>query len=322
MQKWDDYVRKLIAEINKYESAIVVGITGSHLRRKKDDKYLRVYVNGGDALKIPLKEGNVFKFADDYFKAEYFGKSELQRIGEIKEIVLNNPYAWNEYENEYALLGEYLRYVESATKKKFGSLKETSNAKERMNQIKLFKKLMSDSSKDYAFMDVEFQTICEMNYSDKEIEEWLKSHSDTKGMHCGKPDYIAICPNGFYMIELKTNKGSIEGKAGIGEHNDDFKELIEMNKKNQVLVAELKERLQVMYDYGLLNKSYNDLAESILDKDVKELSVDAKYLFITNENFTEEQCRRIISEKGIDEKDVIFEENAICELGWNKIENF
>ena len=102
--------------------------------------------------------------------------------------------------------------------------------------------------------------------------------------------------------------GSIKGKAGIGEHNDDFKVLIEMNKKNQVLVTELQKRLKVMYDYGLLNESYNVWAKSILGKDVEELSVDAKYLFITNEKLTEDQCRRIISEKGIDEKDVIFED--------------
>lgn len=53
MQKWNEYVRELISEINKYESAIVVGISGSHKRSR--DNRLRVYLNGGDALRIPLK---------------------------------------------------------------------------------------------------------------------------------------------------------------------------------------------------------------------------------------------------------------------------
>ena len=291
MQKWDEYIRELIAEINKYESAIIVGITGSYLRRQSKDNRLRVYVNGGDALKIPLKAGNKFGFADKYFKEDYFDKSELRRVEEIKGIVLSNPYAWK----EYALLKEYLGYVESATEKKFGSSKKTSKEKERMDQIKLFKKLMSDASKDYAFMDFEFQTIPEMNYSREDIDNWRKTNGDTKGMHCGKPDYIAICPNGFYMIELKTNMGSMGGKSGLGKHKDDFNDLIDMNKKNrknQVLITELKKRLEVMYNYRLLNESYNNLAKCILGKDEKELSVDAKYLFITNENFTEEQCRK------------------------------
>ena len=91
MQKWDEYIRELIAEINKYESAIIVGITGSYLRRQSQDNRLRVYVNGGDALKIPLKAGNKFGFADKYFKEDYFDKSELRRVEEIKGIVLSNP---------------------------------------------------------------------------------------------------------------------------------------------------------------------------------------------------------------------------------------
>lgn len=87
MQKWDEYVRELIAEINKYESAIIVGRSGSHLRKGSGYNYLRVYVNGGDALKIPLKEGNVFKFTEPYFNEKYLDKSELERIEEIKGIV-------------------------------------------------------------------------------------------------------------------------------------------------------------------------------------------------------------------------------------------
>ena len=70
MQKWDEYVRELIAEINKYESAIIVGITGSYLRRQSKDNCLRVYVNGGDALKIPLSERGKFKFANNSFNLD------------------------------------------------------------------------------------------------------------------------------------------------------------------------------------------------------------------------------------------------------------
>lgn len=208
------------------------------------------------------------------------------------------------------MLEEYLGYIESATKKKFGSSKITKKEKERMDQIKLFKKLRSDSSWGYAFMDVEFQTIPEMNYPRECIDEWRKTYGNKKRMPCGKPDYIAICQNGFYMIELKTNKGSTTGKAGSGEHDKDFKRLIKMNKENQVLVKELKERLRVMYDYGLLNESCNDWVKDILGKDEKKLSVGAKHLFVINENLTEEQCRKIISEEGIDEKDVIFEDKC------------
>ena len=91
MQKWDAYVRELIAEINKYEFAIVVGRSGSYLRKGSGYYYLRVYVNGGDALKIPLKAGNKFGFADKYFKEDYFDKSKLRRVEEIKGIVLSNP---------------------------------------------------------------------------------------------------------------------------------------------------------------------------------------------------------------------------------------
>lgn len=208
------------------------------------------------------------------------------------------------------MLGEYLGYIESATKKKFGGSKITKKEKERMDQIKLFKKLRSDSARGYAFMDVEFQTIPEMNYPRDCIDKWRKTYGNKKRMPCGKPDYIAICPNGFYMIELKTNMGSTRGGAGSGKHDTDFKKLINMNKENQVLVKELKERLRVMYDYKLLNESSNDWAKDILGEDEKKLSVDAKHLFITSENFTEEQCRKIISKMGIEEKDVIFEDKC------------
>lgn len=306
MNKWDAYVHELITEIRNNENAIVVGITGSYVRRKAADKVLRVYMNGGFILNIPLTEKE-FLFADDYLEEEYryLNQEEQDAVNKIKEAVSSNLYAWKE--NEYALLKEYLKYMEKATKNKFGSLKNSSTSKERMYQINLFRKLLADDSKEYAFVDVEFQTIAEMNYSPEEIEAWKKEHGSIKGLHCGKPDYIAIQEGGFLLIELKTNKKSLEGAAGIEEHSDDFDVLLNMNKRNHILATELKERLQVAYDYGVMNDAYLDLAERILHTDVEELTVSEKYLFIPNEEFSREECEAFIEKKGIDKSKVLFE---------------
>lgn len=308
MTKWDAYVRELVLEIKKNESAVVVGITGSYVRRKPEDKCLRVYMNGGDVLKLHL-EKEKFEFASKkYLTKTYLNEWELKRIEEIKKNVLKNLYTWRE--QDYSLLKEYLTYMEKATRKKFGELKSSATKmhKERMYQMNFFKKLVSDTSKEYAFMDVEFQTIREMNYPDEKIAAWKKKYGNKKRMHCGKPDYIAIHEGGFYIVELKTNEKSLGGKAGIKEHDNDFNVFIEMNKKNQVFATELKERLKVMYEYGLLNNSYRGLAERILNKRTDELTISERYMFITNKEFTKEQCEKYVEKMGIDKSKVIYEE--------------
>ena len=306
MCKWDDYVYELLRELKRNSKAIVVGITGSHIRRNSNDKSLRVYMNGGRILRISLSEGE-FEFGKDYLEEKYLylDRDEQDTVQKIMDIVSTDCYAWKD--NNYKLLNEYLYYMDKATKKKYGTLKHSNTSKERMYQINLFKKLVENDTPTYTFIDVEFQTIAEMNYPAELIQEWIKQHGHTKGMHRGRTDYIAIHEGGFFLIELKTNKDSLNGSAGIQEHRDDFENLIKMNQNNYILARELKERLQVMYDYELIKDSSRNLAENVLNMDIYDLKIEERYLFITNELLTKEMCEAYIKEKGIDKNKVIFQ---------------
>lgn len=307
MSKWDKYICELLEEIKKNDKAVAVGITGSYIRRNNKDKSLRIYMNGGRILRIPLSEGD-FEFGDDYLEEKhlYLEKEEQDAVRKIVDAVLKNPYVWKD--NNYKLLHEYLVFMEKATLKRYGSLKHSGVSKERMYQMNLFKKLVEDDSKEYTFVDVEFQTIAEMNYSIEEIEDWKKEHKNTKGMHCGRPDYIAIQEGGFLIIELKSNKGSLGGSAGIEEHRNDFEVLMKMNRNNHIMATELKARLQTIYDYGVIKDSCRTLAQRILNMEVSDLTIDERYLFITNAALTKDMCEVYIEEKGIDKSKVIFEE--------------
>ena len=70
---------------------------------------------------------------------------------------------------------------------------------------------------------------------------------------------------------------------------------------------ELKQRLKVMYEKHLLNDSYRELAEKILGTEEDKLQISDRYLFITNEKLTEEECRAYIRKNEIDLNKVIFE---------------
>ena len=53
MNEWESYVKELIKKINETDDAVVLGVTGSKENRKEK---LRVYMNGGCVLQIPLKK--------------------------------------------------------------------------------------------------------------------------------------------------------------------------------------------------------------------------------------------------------------------------
>jgi len=120
-------IKELIQKINDFNNTVVVGITGSYLRRKPEDLCLRVYVNGSPIITIPLKTtGNIdIKLNKSYIKADknnlknegkpyYFENEEvLNRVIEIENYACKNFTKWQD--NDYALLKEYLGYIIAAT---------------------------------------------------------------------------------------------------------------------------------------------------------------------------------------------------------------
>lgn len=300
--EWKEYVDNLIKEIVKVDSAVIVGITGSYLRRESNNKCLRVYMNGGRTVDIPLSER---KFTFHNYSS-YWTDSDKKRISTIKDTLEEDKYAWKK--DDYALLKEYLEIMDKATKAKFAKYQKSQDVKkERMYQTSFFK---NGKNKDYCIVDIEFQSIEEMNYYPLESEKakWLKEHPDRVKVHCGKPDYIAISEKGFWIMELKTNAEACKpGGAGLKEHNDDIDHMIEVNKKNHVLAKELKARLEILVQYKLIKKEFIEMAKKIIAMDDSEISLEKKYLFITNEHFTKEKCENELRNNGIDSKLAIIE---------------
>lgn len=309
-RNWEVYVKKLIGEISKNENAVIVGITGSYknnlqryekwgFKRKAENWKLRVYMNGGYILGIPLEERKFEFMSDEYFKEKYLSEDEKKQIEQIVNEVSTDKYAWEK--GNFKLLTEYLNFMEKATENKFKNSKGMSVTKERMYQIRLFKKLMETPSDEYALMDVEYQSIAEMNYTEEKLIEITKKR---ESLHKGKPDYVAICKDGFLLIELKTNREALVGKAGVEEHSKDLKNLIEINKKNLYLANELKQRLRVMYEMDLLNASCREMAETILNTDADKLSIKDAYMFIIdNKKLTEKECTDFLDKCEINKND-------------------
>ena len=145
--EWKVYVQELIAQIRRISGTAIVGVYGCHYksdyRKCKEYNRLRVYVNGGAAFQIPLKS-KVFQFADDYMKEPYLDKDTIERINKIMKAVRENPFKFRD--NDFALLREYLNYMQKATHDKFGELLSGKNgsSKEREYQVKLYKQLVVD----------------------------------------------------------------------------------------------------------------------------------------------------------------------------------
>lgn len=308
---WNVYIRELIREIKKLEGTAIVGVSGSYYkcdyRSSKEVNLLRVYLNGGDALQIPLKSKK-FKFADTYLKTPYMDDNTIKRIQVIKGEIDNDPYKFRE--NDFALLKEYLGYMQKATGEKYDKSMTAKNgsSKERKYQILLFKKLVDVPREDVCFFDLEFQTIAEMNYDVEYVKKWVEDEKDIRSLHTGKPDYIAFSKNGFEIIELKTNVGACDGNAGLGDHNNDFDNIILKNKENHIFVTELIRRLKVMYDFDLINPKSKETAKTILNMNKEDINIEAKYMFITNPDFTREMCERKIKEYGFKDDECIIVE--------------
>lgn len=299
--EWKKYVQELIVEIKKQPGVAIVGVSGcyykSDYRSCEEKNLLRVYVNGGDVLQIPLKS-TTFQFAKTYLKEPYLDKDTIERIEEIKKAVKDNPFKFKE--KDYALLKEYFGYMQKATDVKFdkSSTGKNGSSKERKYQVVLYKQLIEEPRDDMGFFDLEFQTIAEMNYGIEYVKEWLSEGKDVRKLHTGKPDYIAFNEEGFVVVELKTNSASCDGNAGLGEHNSDFDNIIMINKENHIFVTELLRRLQVMCDFDLINDKWKATAYNILKMEKDEIKLCIKYMFITNPDFTKEMCEKKINDYG------------------------
>jgi hypothetical protein len=310
--EWRAYVTDLIGHINKNKDAVVLGVSGSKESRKE---LLRVYMNGGCVLQIPLVKSKKFIFPKTYFyddkkdksKKQYLSKSETDRIICIMHVIEKNPYAWK---NEtYSLLNEFLGYMGNATREKFENTK-SGVVMERKYQTMLYKKMImeKDRKTSLAIVDVEFRTTEKMNWEQEEIEENRRRNKVNKKnsrLHCSKPDFVAATEDGFMLIELKTNSSACEGNAGLDDHNKDFDKLIKFNDKNHYLVEELKERLKYAYQYGLYNTKFKTIIEKLLNKDIEKIKLIDKYLFIPTVQFPKEKIVVIIRKHGIDNKSLV-----------------
>lgn len=308
---WEEYIQEILFEIKKIEGSAIVEVSGcyykSDYRKCKENNTLRVYINGGFALGIPLKS-KVFKFVGKaYLKTPYMDENTIKRIREIEKDISDNPYIFKE--NEFELLKEYFAHIKRATDVKFGKYLtgELGSSKERKYQILLYKKMIETPREDLCFFDIEFQTIAEMQYSIEYVRRWKNHKKNISDLHTGKPDFIAFDKNGFIIIELKTNKESSYGNAGLGDHNKDFKSIIQINKENHVFVTELLRRLKVMYDYNLINEKWESIAENLMNIPKEEIDIKIKYLFITNLDFTKDKCEKTIQDYGLKDNEYIIE---------------
>lgn len=302
MDNWKEYVKKLIAYIEKYNGNVsVVGITGCYDSRENDDSALRVYMNGGCILKISLNVPGYY-YADSYLKPnkKYVTDNEKTQLKRVIEIV-DKDKLWKSGKDDFALLDQYLNIMNTATAKRFN--KEQGENKERSKQTLLYSK--SSKIEDFVLFDFEFQSTDKMNYAnDTEVKEWLKKHPDRKKAHRGKPDYVAFDSDGFVLMELKTNKKSLEGNAGVGDHNDDIDNIIRVNNQNRVLTKELKERLKVSLEYGLINEG-RQTAEKLMNKEDSDIIVKKRFVFLTGKEFSRDYCEKYVKEKNIKDVSII-----------------
>lgn len=319
MNEWDSYVKGLIKNINenKEAGAVVLGVTGSKEKRKER---LRVYMNGGCVLQIPLKESMEFVFGNSYFEKkdkdkkvtycyyDYLDENEISNVQDIINQIKENPHAWKGKDNDYLLLDQYLHFMKKATGKKYNESKSNSGLKERSEQINFYKKQLTRVLEGFpwAIVDVEFQTIEKMNYSSE--EEIQKRKAEQKEIHRSKPDFVAVTEDGFLLVELKTNAKACEGKAGLKDHTNDLKELIRINEQNHYIVEELQDRLRYVDKYQLYNnnRKNRNVVKGLLNKYSKDLKLYDKYLFISNEAlFPKEIIEEIVKKHNIKKEEYV-----------------
>ena len=311
MNEWESYVKELIKKINETDDAVVLGVTGSKENRKEK---LRVYMNGGCVLQIPLKETMKFEFGNLYFEKkdkeaketycyyDYLDKEEIIKVQNIINQIKVNPHAWKD--NDYTLLYQYLCCMKTATEKRFNESKRNSGLKERSEQIRFYKERLTGDFKDFpwAIVDVEFQTTEEMNYSSEELQ---KRKAEQKDIHRSKPDFVAVTEDGFILVELKTNAEACKGTAGLQDHNNDLNKLIRINEQNHYIVEELQDRLRYVDKYQLYNRNYEKVIKGLLSKDSKDLKLYAKYLFFSNEAFPKDKIEEIVKNHKIKKEEYI-----------------
>ena len=311
MNEWESYVKELIKKINKSDDAVVLGVTGT---KEKREERLRVYMNGGRVLQIPLKETMEFLFGNSYFEKTdkitkktncyniYLDRNEIINVQNIINQIKENPHAWRD--NDYLLLDQYLLCMKKATEKRFNESKRNSGLKERSEQIRFYKERLTGDFKDFpwAIVDVEFQTTEEMNYSSEELQ---KRKAEQKDIHRSKPDFVAVTEDGFILVELKTNAEACKGTAGLQDHNNDLNKLIRINEQNHYIVEELQDRLRYVDKYQLYNRNYEKVIKGLLNKDSKDLKLYAKYLFFSNEAFPKEMIEEFVNNYKIKKEDCI-----------------
>ena len=311
MNEWESYVKELIKKINKSDDAVVLGVTGT---KEKREERLRVYMNGGRVLQIPLKETMEFLFGNSYFEKTdkitkktncyniYLDRNEIINVQNIINQIKENPHAWRD--NDYLLLDQYLLCMKKATEKRFNESKRNSGLKERSEQIRFYKERLTGDFKDFpwAIVDVEFQTTEEMNYSSEELQ---KRKAEQKDIHRSKPDFVAVTEDGFILVELKTNAEACKGTAGLQDHNNDLNKLIRINEQNHYIVEELQDRLRYVDKYQLYNRNYEKVIKGLLNKDSKDLKLYAKYLFFSNEAFPKEMIEEFVNNYNIKKEDCI-----------------
>ena len=311
MNEWESYVKELIKKINETDDAVVLGVTGSKENRKEK---LRVYMNGGCVLQIPLKKTMKFEFGNLYFEKkdkeaketycyyDYLDKEEIIKVQNIIDQIKENPHAWKD--NDYTLLYQYLCCMKTATEKRFNESKRNSGLKERSEQIRFYKERLTGDFKDFpwAIVDVEFQTTEEMNYSSEELQ---KRKAEQKDIHRSKPDFVAVTEDGFILVELKTNAEACKGTAGLQDHNNDLNKLIRINEQNHYIVEELQDRLRYVDKYQLYNRNYEKVIKGLLNKDSKDLKLYAKYLFFSSEAFPKDKIEEIVKNHKIKKEEYI-----------------
>ncbi len=294
--EWDGYIKKIVATIKEYNKTniAIVGVYGSYRKRKKR---LRVYVNGGAVMELPLDSRGKFSYCESYLDKEqdgtwkYFDDKDHDKLVQIINETKGNKYYWK----DSRALKEYLSIVDKATKDKFNGKKE----KERCHQVELYNQNRDNNLLGMCLFDIEFQSIYEMNMTSEELKRYMKSGKDIRQIHCAKPDYLAVTPKGFALVELKTNRKALVGKAGVGAHDDDFNKLIEVNKDNQILVKELITRLKIAKAFELVDDEGVDKILKEAEKNVNGILIEKRFIFKKGQDLLEDECFDYISKMRI-----------------------
>lgn len=176
------------------------------------DGYVNIYYKGGSLLKISSFRGRQINFSFDpnYYKRK--GKKGWEAEAAWLKETPSDASFWVKH------LPELKRVMD-------GWFEDSNNKAERAKQQELASESTRNTSSHWIILDIEYAV-------------WLHGERDHNKRATGRRlcrfDMIALertelhaaGPLTVYLVEFKQGLGAVDGKAGVAEHAEDFKQFI------------------------------------------------------------------------------------------------